>query len=395
MQNPSRIEVGDAELAEMLLAARCTRPVEGLTHPFYRYPARFSPQFARSAIELFSRPGDLVVDPFMGGGTTIVEAVALGRRAYGIDLNQLATFIARAKLAILNRDEEKSVANWLASVVPTISFRAKTAVKPEPPQHYMRNLQLPSARPIKKALRQAIAQVDTLPTPRTRQFIRCVLLRTAQWALDGRRSSPSLNEFRKKIPVFAEEMLVGLAELRGVTSLSAIPSTDYRIDCGRAETLLSRSPFRAGARASLAVTSPPYPGVHVLYHRWQVGGRRETPAPYWIANAQDGRGAAYYNFGNRHDPAQRDFFNIYDKSLRALRSIMKPGGLVVQLLSFRTPKAHLSIANDLMRDASFREVSPAAALNSLTRQVPNRRWHASQKLSCCSATEFLSVHVAD
>lgn len=33
----------------------------------------------------------------------------------------------------------------------------------------------------------------------------------------------------------------------------------------------------------LILTSPPYPGVHVLYHRWQVQGRKETPAPFWIA----------------------------------------------------------------------------------------------------------------
>ena len=35
----------------------------------------------------------------------------------------------------------------------------------------------------------------------------------------------------------------------------------------------------------LVLTSPPYPGVHVLYHRWQVQGRRETPAPFWIVTA--------------------------------------------------------------------------------------------------------------
>ena len=31
--------------------------------------------------------------------------------------------------------------------------------------------------------------------------------------------------------------------------------------------------------ADLVVTSPPYPGIHMLYHRWQVDGRKETDAP--------------------------------------------------------------------------------------------------------------------
>ena len=50
--------------------------VSGLTHDFYRYPARFSPLFARSAIELFTEPGDTVLDPFAGSGTSLVEALA-------------------------------------------------------------------------------------------------------------------------------------------------------------------------------------------------------------------------------------------------------------------------------------------------------------------------------
>src|SRR5262249_7180553 len=52
--------------------------VSGLTHNFYRYPARFSPRFARGAIEAFSERGDVILDPFMGGATTLVEARALG-----------------------------------------------------------------------------------------------------------------------------------------------------------------------------------------------------------------------------------------------------------------------------------------------------------------------------
>lgn len=78
-------------------AAAMKGRVRGLTHNFYRYPARFSPAFAARAIQLFSRPGDVVLDPFMGGGTTIVEALASGRRAVGTDLNPLAVSIAKVK----------------------------------------------------------------------------------------------------------------------------------------------------------------------------------------------------------------------------------------------------------------------------------------------------------
>src|SRR5688500_10004053 len=73
------------------------QPTVGYTHTFYRYPARFSPQFAAAAIEEFSKPGDVVLDPFVGSGTTLVEAMIAGRHAIGSDISPLATFITRTK----------------------------------------------------------------------------------------------------------------------------------------------------------------------------------------------------------------------------------------------------------------------------------------------------------
>ena len=38
-------------------------PVAGLTHEFYKYPARFSPSFTRAVIQTFTQPGDIIYDP--------------------------------------------------------------------------------------------------------------------------------------------------------------------------------------------------------------------------------------------------------------------------------------------------------------------------------------------
>ena len=68
-----------------------------LTHNVHRYSGKFIPQIAARAISLLSEPGELVVDPYCGSGTTLVESALLGRRTIGIDLNPLAVLIARVK----------------------------------------------------------------------------------------------------------------------------------------------------------------------------------------------------------------------------------------------------------------------------------------------------------
>ena len=61
------------------------------------YPARFASQLPATLIGLLSSPGQLVLDPFVGSGTTLVEAQRLCRRSIGIDLNPVASIIASAK----------------------------------------------------------------------------------------------------------------------------------------------------------------------------------------------------------------------------------------------------------------------------------------------------------
>lgn len=83
--------------------------VGGLTHNIYRYPARFSPEFVRAALESFTEPGDLVLDPFMGGGTSAVEALVGGRRFLGFDLNPLSVLLTRAKTTPLYRKDRAAL----------------------------------------------------------------------------------------------------------------------------------------------------------------------------------------------------------------------------------------------------------------------------------------------
>jgi len=72
------------------------------THGIHTYPAMFIPQVARRLLENYSQAGDTICDIFCGSGTALVESKLLGRNAYGIDLNPLAIFLAKAKINLIN-----------------------------------------------------------------------------------------------------------------------------------------------------------------------------------------------------------------------------------------------------------------------------------------------------
>ena len=72
------------------------------THGIHTYPAMFIPQVARRLLETYSKEGDTICDIFCGSGTALVESRLLGRNSYGIDLNPLAIFLAKAKTTEIN-----------------------------------------------------------------------------------------------------------------------------------------------------------------------------------------------------------------------------------------------------------------------------------------------------
>ncbi|HET6148135.1 MAG TPA: DNA methyltransferase [Polyangia bacterium] len=94
---------GDAPEARRLGKLLAVDPglARALTHGFHSYAGRMHPTIARGAVSAWSRPGDLVVDPFCGSGTVLVEAMGLGRRAIGVDASPLGVAIARVRTTVL------------------------------------------------------------------------------------------------------------------------------------------------------------------------------------------------------------------------------------------------------------------------------------------------------
>jgi site-specific DNA-methyltransferase (cytosine-N4-specific) len=73
------------------------------THGIHEYRGKFFPQLALALINISDlHVASTVLDPMCGSGTSLVEAVACGYSAYGLDLNPLSVLMARTKCALLS-----------------------------------------------------------------------------------------------------------------------------------------------------------------------------------------------------------------------------------------------------------------------------------------------------
>ncbi|MFW6275947.1 MAG: DNA methyltransferase [bacterium] len=75
------------------------------TNTIHPYPAKFIPQIPHHFVKQLSQEGDTIYEPFLGSGTTAVEANILGRNAIGNDVNELAVLISKVKTTpIVNKN---------------------------------------------------------------------------------------------------------------------------------------------------------------------------------------------------------------------------------------------------------------------------------------------------
>ena len=348
-------------------------------HEFYRYPARFTPWFARAVIEAFTQPGDLVLDPFCGGGTTAVEAQLTGRTAIAADINQLATFVTIAKTTLYSDNDLKQVQEFAkeAEGLPLRSvIRGNAELEP-----YWYNISGSTEWRIRDLLNSGIGLADEIANVAAALLTRCALLRTGQWALDMRRDIPSVAEFRLQLSSDIGAMVDAAVQHRQLVEAQNIGDETVAVVKAGLPEAAHDGVLRTSRAPKLILTSPPYASTYVNYHRWKVRSRRETAAPFWVAGCLDGHGISYYTLGASSTDSDERYFRELERVFTVLVPLMSEETWLVQVVGFKRGKAQLERYLNTMSSIGLEEeILPDLATKDdgrLWRRIPGRRWWVS------------------
>jgi DNA modification methylase len=95
------------------------------THPPYylihRYWARKPSNVVRAYIEHFTKQGEIVLDPFVGSGVSVIESVRTGRKAIGVDINPTAITLTNGTAIAVSRTLLEEYVSKIESKVKTLS----------------------------------------------------------------------------------------------------------------------------------------------------------------------------------------------------------------------------------------------------------------------------------
>jgi len=226
-----------------------------ITHGYHRYPAKFIPQIVSRLAEKYTQEGDLIVDPFGGCGTTLVESKVMGRPSVGVDISPVAVLITKAKITPIDPQKTEKVFAILKTKLDTYSKDTKVKA----PEHERIDYWFKPEE--KRKLAFIFAEISKLKDQDIRDFFYCgfsnILKNCSIWLQKSNKPTRDLSKKSSDpIPTFYKQikmMMRGNArfyELLKEKKHLEIPSQVY---CTDARTIPAKD-----NSVSLIVTSPPY-----------------------------------------------------------------------------------------------------------------------------------------
>ena len=254
---------GEAEAARTLgRLYEVERSLErALTHGFHSYAGRMHPSIARGAVAAFSAKGDGVIDPFCGSGTVPVEAMGLGRRAFGVDASPLGVAIARVRTTLLGEAGRDRLVSEAAAVAEQAGERARKRRRPDVP--YWATKEVARFHPhVLYELLGVRELVMALPDDDIGRALRLCLSSLLVKFMKAGPTAPRDGAEKRIARGVPSRMLAD----RAVELARGLAALEQRTPAGTAAPEISEGDARAlpmaAGSAALVLSSPPYAGTY-------------------------------------------------------------------------------------------------------------------------------------
>jgi DNA modification methylase len=390
-------------IIKIIDSANSKKKINGKTHTFYRYPAAFSPIFAETIINIFTKPSDVILDPFVGGGTSAVEAFALQRKFYGIDVNPISILVSKVKTTILSYKKIIFIKKFNEKIVNTkINFKSKRRKNHSNLNHYFNTKnfskeEIRKINQIKAGLEQYHFAISKIKDVTVKNFLTCLLLRTVKNILDNVRPIGSFKKFKIDLINNCNRMISEMIDFEKELEINkSIYGSHNKVKIIKSDILkLKKINCLKKGKIKLILTSPPYPGVNISYNRWQLHGRRDTKLPYWIMNSKAPVFTKLnYKKSNKRKRELNDYYQNMTEVFKNLKPYCSSNCIIVKLLSFRNKIKEFRMYREAMEDAGLEEIKILKDGDGrLWRTVPKRRWQAKYtKKNLKSNKEVLLIY---
>lgn len=305
------------------------RTAQAHVHGFHSYPARLHPVTAARLIEAAAPPGGVVLDPFCGSGTVLVEAAVQQRRARGVDANPLAIELARLKTRPTT-PAERAALQEAAEGIAAFAEERRLA-KSGPSRRYPHQDLSQYAIHVLLELDSLRCGIAALPPGETQRALRLVLsaLLTKFSKKPGDDAEGGPRRYAKGfVTRFFVKKTADLCQRSAAyTELLGERGAAVDVTLGDARRL-SHVPPRS---VDLIVTSPPYPGVYDYYEQHATRLRwLELPTRGFQAHEIGARrNLAELRYDAALSAWQRDFGACLDE----MRRVLKPQGRAVLVIA--------------------------------------------------------------
>lgn len=295
--------------------------LERYTHGFHTYPGRLHPFLAQRLLEHFARAGDTVLDPFVGAGTSVLEAMLRGCRAVGTDINPIALRIARVRVQVWPSRKLEALKTLVQTLGDANFQDARRKVAPELSRVALsqRAWYQPHVLFELQALHDRILDVQDPDLQETCLLIfSSLLIKVSTQRSDSRQEQAPKQIGRGTTSrLFTQK---GLELATGLTALAAAAPPETPAPILRTEDA-RRLPGKDDT-VDLILTSPPYPGT---YNYASHQDRRFG----WLMESADF--ARSHEIGARADvPLTRaQWLDDEVAVLKEQHRVLKPGGLLI------------------------------------------------------------------